>query len=279
MPRVLSRPRSTLLLAILISLTMLTLNLRGGSSFSFGGVKSGIRDTVFPVRSGLDKVLRPIANTITGAFDYSALKSENAKLKEQLQKLQGKSNSFSATQQELAGLLAVEHIPFVGSINGVNGEVIAFSPTNLQLTFEVDRGISNGVRVGNPVVAGVGLAGRVVAVSKSTATVLMLSDPSFSTGVRFGKSGNIALAVGQGAGDYLKVSLVDPGTPVHKAEVFSTSGLQGEIFPAGIPVARLVAVSTPPGALQESIRAAPLVNYDTLQFVRILLWQPSAALP
>jgi rod shape-determining protein MreC len=102
----------------------------------------------------------------------------------------------------------------------------------------------------------------------------MVTDPSFAVGVRIQSSGKVALASGEGEGAALKVSLVTPGTRFFAHQVLTTSGLQGEIFPPGIPVGRVVRASDQPGNLQESVAMQPVVNYSSLQFVKILLWSP-----
>ena len=55
-----------------------------------------------------------------------------------------------------------------------------------------------------------------------------------------------------------------------------TSGLQGGIFPPGIPVGRVHSVSYHNGDPQENIALTPVVDVDSLEFVDVLRWQPAA---
>jgi rod shape-determining protein MreC len=262
----------TLLLAMLISMTLLTLNFRGGSTFSFVSVKADVRDVVAPLRGGLNSIFRPVSNVVSGAFDYGSLRTKNARLQNELNALQGSALRYRSEARMVEQVLALQHIPFEGSIPSIDAQVINFTPTNQQLSFEIDRGTSSGLKLGNPVVGAKGLAGKVVAVSATTATVLMLDDPSFAVGVRLDTTGTPALAQGQGVNEPIRVSLVTPGTPFAHNQVLDTSGLQGEVFPPGIPVGRVVHASNPPGALQESVSLEPVVDYANLQFVKVLLW-------
>lgn len=272
MGRLFERPRVTLLLAMLISMTLLTLNFRGGSTFSFVSAKAGVRDVVAPLRGGLNSIFRPISNVVSGAFEYGSLRSKNARLQNEVNALQGSALRYRDETRMVAQLLALQHIPFEGSIPSIDAQVINFTPTNQQLSFEIDKGTSSGLKLGNPVIGAKGLAGKVVAVSATTATVLMLDDPSFAVGVRLDTSGTPALAQGQGVNEPIRVSLVTPGTPFSHNQVLDTSGLQGEVFPPGIPVGRVIRASNPPGALQESVSLEPVVDYANLQFVKVLLW-------
>ena len=53
-----------------------------------------------------------------------------------------------------------------------------------------------------------------------------------------------------------------------------TSGLQGSVFPAGLPVGRVRAAKVPPAALQQQIDIDPIVDLARLDYVKVLLWQP-----
>src|SRR5207244_4579232 len=135
---------------------------------------------------------------------------------------------------------------FAGAIPAVAARVVATSPSNFQLTVEIDHGIPAGLRKGMPVVTGAGLAGRVVAVSQERATVLLLTDPSFNVGIRLSASGDVGVARGNGIRQPLPVDLVDLATKVTGGEVVVTSGLQGSVFPPGIPVGRVRSANVRP---------------------------------
>jgi rod shape-determining protein MreC len=125
-----------------------------------------------------------------------------------------------------------------------------------------------------PVVTGAGLVGKVVAVSQERATVLLLTDPSFNIGIRLSGSGDVGVARGNGSRQPLPVDLVDVGTKVTGHEVVVTSGLQGSVFPADIPVGRVRSAKVQPGSLQQEISIDPVVDLSRLDFIKVLLWQP-----
>lgn len=259
---------------MLISLTLITLNIRAGGSFSFVSVKGDVREVVSPLRNTLNGVVNPFSSFLTGAIDYGSLRKKEGQLEREVQTLKGGYYSYQSMKHQLSVISSLDHLPFWGSLSGVAAQVINFTPSNVQLSFEVNRGSAAGVRLGDPVVSGAGLAGRVVAVASNTSTVLMTIDPSFSAGVRLPSSGVAALAQGQGPGLPLKLLYVTPGTVFKKNEVLSTSGLQGEVFPSGIPVGRVTKAYIAPGSLQESVDLVPVVNYSSLEYVKILFWSP-----
>lgn len=274
MGRLFERPRVTVFLAVLISLTLITLNFRGGSRFSFVSAKGTVRDVVSPLRSALNTVFHPVSDVVSGMIDYGSVQKENERLRLQIQGMKGQQYRYQSEQRQLSTLLSLQKIPYAAAMAGTDAQVVNFTPSNLQLSFEIDKGSTQGIKLGNPVVTGSGLAGRVVAVASNTATVLMLTDPSFAVGVRIDSAGTVAIAEGQGVNQPVKVSLVTPGTKFQPNQILTTSGLQNEIFPPGIPVGRVTSATNPAGALEENVNMAPIVNYATLQYVRVLFWVP-----
>jgi len=139
---------------------------------------------------------------------------------------------------------------------------------------EIDRGTNDGIAKDMPVVASAGLVGRVVRVSKARSTVLLVTDPGSSVGIRVSTTGSVGVATGNGPGQSLRVDYVDadPNIKVARDDGVVTSGLQGGRFPAGIPIGKVVAVSIPPGAVQQDITVRPAVDLKRLQFVQVLQW-------
>ena len=267
------RPRITLVVLVLISLSLLSVSYRGTPPAIAAG-KGYVRDIVTPLRQAVTAVVAPVYAVAVGAFEYGTLKNQNAKLENEVATLRNQRVVDRGASGALAALTAVLHISFAGNVKGIPAQVISYTPTNVQLSVELDKGSSAGIQVGNPVVSAYGLIGRVIQVSTQTATVLLVDDPNFSVGVRLGTAGQIGLAVGQGAGSNLSVQLVDPGTVLKKGEVAFSSGLSGEIFPPDIPVGSVIDAYTPPGGLEEHVDLRPLVNLTALNYVAVMRWLP-----
>jgi rod shape-determining protein MreC len=269
-----TRHRFLLILLVLTSITVITVDVRGGGSGVLESFRRTARDAFAPVQSATDRVTSPVGDFFGGMFRYGHLKSENARLRNQLADARGKASVAQSADRERQELLALQKLSFAGTIPTVAARVIATSPSNFQLTVEIDRGIPAGLKRGMPVVTGAGLVGKVVAVSQERATVLLLTDPSFNIGIRLSGSGDVGVARGNGNRQPLPVDLVDVGTKVTGHEVVETSGLQGSVFPAGIPVGLVRSAKVPPGALQQEISIDPVVDLSRLDFIKVLLWQP-----
>jgi rod shape-determining protein MreC len=271
-----SRFRFLVAFLVLVSLTLITVDASGNGSAALGGLRSGFSSVLDPVQQGVHDALRPVGDFLSGAVDYGKLQAENTRLRNELAQLRDQQASSAYAQQQADQLLHQEHLPFVQGIRQVPAAVIDVGASNFAASVTIDRGTSSGVRVGEPVVAAGGLAGSVSATTSHTATVTLLTDPTFVVGVSL-PGGNTGSAHGQGPADPLAVTVLPTAAPVPKVrpgETLSTSGLSMENFPAGIPVGRVASARVPAGETEPSIQMRPLVNAETLHFVQVLLWSP-----
>ena len=271
-----ARPRFILLLLILTAITLLTLDGRGTGSSVIEAIRGGARDAFAPVTRAADGVLEPVGNFFEGMIHYGDLEAENARLREQNQDLRGKALRAQDSERVTRSLLDQQKLTFVGDIPTVRARIVSAATSNFELTVEIDRGTDAGVAKGMPVAAGAGLVGRVVEASHKRATVLLLTDNTFSVGVRLSASGDVGVADGAGLRRPLNVRLIDPATKITKGEVVVTSGLQQSLFPPGIPVGKVIDARTPPGSLQQEVTVEPVVDLRRLEFVTVLQWSPRA---
>jgi rod shape-determining protein MreC len=269
-----SRARFILLLLVLTAITLVTIDTRGSGGGITGTVRNGAHDVFAPVQSATHAVLQPIGNFFTGVFDYGALKRENARLRDQLAQETQQALNASNAQRQLQILSEQEHLDFVGNIPTVAAQVIDESASNFEDSVQINRGTNSGIAVGMPVVTGGGLIGRVDQASGSGATVLLLTDPTFSVGVRLVTNGQVLVADGAGAGKPMTVELANAGTKIHSGDRLVTSGLSMEEYPPDIPVAKVKSVQTAPGNLVQNVTATPTADVATLEFVQVLQWSP-----
>jgi rod shape-determining protein MreC len=269
-----ARPRFLLLLLVLSAITLVTIDTRAGGSGVIGQIRAKAHDAFAPVQDATHSALRPVGNFFTGVVHYGELKSENARLRDELARVRGQQLQAADAQRELQLLLQQQHLDYVGNIPTVAAQVVDTSSSNFELSVQINRGTSSGVAAGMPVVAGAGLVGRVVEVSAKRSTVLLLTDPTFSVGVRLTANGDTGVANGRGRDNPMTIDLVPPNTRLNHGDVLLTSGLQLERFPKGIPVGRVGAVKQEPGALQENVTMDPVVDLSRLEFVQVLQWSP-----
>ncbi|MGD0743175.1 MAG: rod shape-determining protein MreC [Acidimicrobiales bacterium] len=263
--------RLTLVMLVLASITVLTLDYHGQASHAITHVRNAVRDVISPIQRGVAAVLHPVGDLFSGTINYGSLETQNQQLRQELGRIRLKLAADAYASAEAQRVLSLAHLPYVAGIPLIPGEVIGNATSSLQATVELDEGTSSGVGPGMPVVANAGLVGSVLSASSSTASVLLLTDPTSSVPVNIGGSG-LYRAVGGGWGKPLTLDYVAGTTSVHRGELVYTSGLGGGAIPAGIPVGIVRSVRVSPEGLSAAVTAAPIVNFDNLQFVDVLEW-------
>jgi rod shape-determining protein MreC len=270
------RPRTTLLLLVLASVTIITLDARGGLDRITSGVKSVAADAFAPIRSAVDGIVEPAGSFLAGSVHYGAVRQQNQKYQQEIAQLRNQQAAQQAVDQRLKQLSSLFDLPFVGNLQTVPAEVTNYGTSDFAATIDISVGRHQGVQLNMPVVAAGGLVGQVVQANRTTATVRLITDGQSSVGVSYGPNSTSAAVVnGQGSGKPLTADLIPTNTPLSKGQVFTTSGFQGAVYPAAIPVARVATVRNGATASQESVTLNPIVDLDHLRYVAVVLWGPA----
>lgn len=267
-----SRTRYLLLVLVLAAVTLVTIDARGGKTGALGAIRSNTRSVVDPIEHATHDALAPIGNFLYGAFHYGALRSENQRLRNEVAAAQSSTAEAQAAQQQASAAINQQHLDFVTNVPQIPAQVINQSSANFESSVEVNRGTSEGVATGDPVVDSAGLVGTVVDASSTHATVVLLTDPTFNVGVDVDANNIGDVATGFGRGNPMRVSGVQANASVKVGQVLTTSGLQGEAYPAGIPVGKVTSIDAPPGSLQKTLELTPQVDTASLQVVQVLVW-------
>jgi rod shape-determining protein MreC len=262
------RPRSTLLLLVLASVTAITLDVRGGGVIA--SVRSAATDLAAPVRSAGEAVLGPVGDGLAGVTGYGDVVEENERLRARVEELEGERLLADDARSELAALLEANDLTHFTALLTVAARVVGAPPSSFERTLQLDRGSDDGVAEDLPVVTGAGLVGRVVDVSRTRSTVRLVTDQTSAVGSRLSRSGELAVAEGRGADRPLRLGLLDARSQVEAGDLLVTSGVVGSPFPGGIPLGRVVAVARTPGALEPEVDVVPTVDLDHLRHVRVL---------
>ncbi|HEY1826783.1 MAG TPA: rod shape-determining protein MreC [Acidimicrobiales bacterium] len=269
-----SRRTLTFIVLIVVSLSIISLDLNGRTHSLTSGIKSVANDVFNPLRHGVSALLDPIGNFFAGAVHYGDVQHENQQLSALIGQLEQQKAEKGFENVQLRDLLALQHLPFIGSQPVVTAETEQQDTSNFTQTITIDKGRSDGVDVGMPVVGAGGLVGVIIQSFHNSAVVQMVTDGQSKVGVTFGTAGASGIVDGQGPGSDMTCDLVPPHTTLHKGETLYTSGLDAAAFPPGIPVAHIEAFHTSPGASQESITVDPAADLNQLEYVDVVQWVP-----
>lgn len=203
---------------------------------SLSGLRGLASDAVAPagraVAAGRSGTIG-VADAIGGFFTSGA---HNARLQKEAELARvrlAEADDLRAENQRLKALLG---IPEANEKPVANARLIASTPGSARRFATLSVGRNAGVITGMPVRTPLGLVGRVLDVSATTARVMLVTDSESMVPVRRAKDGISAFARGLGDGT-LQLGLNNLGpNPLKPGDVFVTSG-QGGLFRPGIAVA------------------------------------------
>jgi rod shape-determining protein MreC len=278
------RRRYVLVLLVLTSVTLISLDQREGDSGPIGDAGRFVHRVVSPVSNLASTTLDPVSNWFDGVLHAGSLKDDNERLKRELAAARIKARRGDAALAQNKILTRLTGQPYLDDIPSVVGRIISSSSGNFDRTITLDRGTEKGIEMGMPVVASGGLVGRVVDVWKGGSNVLLLEDDSFAVGVRMVREREriTGIAEGRAGRSTLTVKFTGPLSKQRRprrGESTESSGLQGSTFPPGIPVGTVASVSISDDGLTIEVRLVPLVDIGSLEYVKVLLWKTGSPVP
>jgi rod shape-determining protein MreC len=278
--RRIGRSRFTLILLVLTSLTLLTLDFRGFAPLD--RARSDVLSVLTPVGHGAQAAFRPVGNLWDGAFKYDDLKKQNRKLQSQVDAMRSQIAAGAVAQEANQQLLEQADLPFVGQYHRTLAPVVSGPVANFDDTVDIGRGSRSGVQVGMPVVVGTGLVGTVVRVAPDRSVVKLITDTSFAVGVSVlgsqvgGSPGVEGVATGEGVSGHISAS-VDNGGQVVRGDILVTRGEPGSLYPPGLPVGTVASVSNDVDSLQQALVVDVLADVRDLSYVTVILWKPTTS--
>ncbi|MBA2956678.1 rod shape-determining protein MreC [Nocardioides sp. MAH-18] len=269
------RPKTSVLVAlVLASLTLITLDSRTTSPLD--PVRRAVGEVFGPAEVATATAVRPFT-AVPDWFrskdsmqqDLLDLQAENSDLRSQI-----------ATDDYARNRLA-EYDGLTAAAEGlgyslVPARVVALGPSqSFSRTVTIDAGSEAGVRPDLTVVNHDGLVGRVLRVTRTTATVLLIVDADSVVGGRVGRSMEVGFVTGRGVlgGDgRLDLELVDDTAIPGKGDAVVTWGSQGGgPYVSGVPIGRVTTVYS---SLRETAQRAvvdPYVDFGALDLVGVVV--------
>ena len=136
----------------------------------------------------------------------------------------------------------------------------------------IDKGLTQGVEAGSPVIDESGVLGQVTRAQPLVAEVTLVTDSDQAIPVLNTRTGSRGIAYGDG-GRYgsggLELRYMAANADVQPGDLLTTSGVDG-VFPPGIPVARVTKVDRRPDSAFARIVCQPLAHVDGVRHVMVL---------
>ncbi|NOX79779.1 MAG: rod shape-determining protein MreC [Deltaproteobacteria bacterium] len=203
------------------------------------------------------------------------VREENKRLWDELQSCRAaayRNREAVATNVRLRKLLAFKEKT---NLPMVSAQVVGKDPSLWFRTVVIDRGTSDGVMKGMPVVTDSGIVGQIFSVSPNYAKVLLAIAPSSALDVLLQKSRVRGILKGTGSLT-CRLDYVLKTVDVAKGDYIVTAGYGG-LFPTGLPVGVVTKVVKKPRGMFQEIEVTPAVDFLTLENVQVLEQERSFA--
>ncbi len=268
------RTRLLLIILIVTSLFLITLDLRGVSVLD--GAKQGTQTILSPFQRAGNVVLSPVKNFVSDITHLGRTRSKLEQLEADNAKLKSTLLNRKSADAALKQLEAILDLAGTASYKIVNAKVISQgSSQSFSQTITIDIGTNAGIKKNMTVLSQAGIAGVVKEVYPTTALVMLASDPSFKIGVRIAGSQQIGILSGRGTRSGA-LQLLDNLTDIKVGDVLLARGsVANRPFVPGVPVGYVTAVDNSAGEIAQSGAVRYYTNFTGLGVVAVVLSAPA----
>lgn len=268
--------RSVFAVLLLAGVTTMAVDAQGGDQSPFEPVRSGLGEVLAPVQESAATVARPLSEVPEFFSSSKSLRAELRTLQAENANLRGQLNATSEIRYragELDGLLRSSRRHGLAM---VPARVVAMGPSqSFSRAVVIDAGTTSGVRPDLTVLNNDGLVGRVIATTRSTATVLLIVDRRSTVGARLGSNAEVGFLRGRGSLDgdtALDLGLVDnTQTPGNDDVVVTWGSRGGSPYVPGVPIGSVTAVFSSPREMAKHAVIDPYVDFSSLDVVAVVV--------
>jgi rod shape-determining protein MreC len=224
---------------------------------------------VYPIQVAVDLPFRTYAGISQAIADRGRLLAENETLTEQLLDAEFRLQRLEALQVENARLRELLESSASFDDRRLVAEVLSVDLDPYRQRFVLNRGLSDGVFIGQPILDRFGIVGQVVDVGQWTSEAVLITDADHAIPVVVNRNGLRTIAVGTGDQGRLRLPYLTNSADIEVGDLLVSSGL-GEVFPAGYPVGRVLDLQARPGQPFADVIAEPVSALDRDQEVLLV---------
>ena len=194
---------------------------------------------------------------------------ENSELKAQLSQAMEIKNRYEEMEQENSRLK--KFVNFTSSVPDVYvaAQVIARDPSPWVKTIMIDKGDSDGVVKGSPVLVSEGIVGQIIKVANDYSTVLFITDRNSAVDALVQNTRVRGMVKGNNQENCTFVYALRKDE-IRPGEMIVSSGLD-QVFPKGLKIGRILDVKNTHSQLFQDITIETSVDFDKLEDVLVFI--------
>jgi rod shape-determining protein MreC len=265
------RTLPTLVTLLVIGVLLMTFDVRSEGGGVTGVLRSGTQTIISPLQKAAALAVNPVLDMIDSLSNVASLRETNLELQQQLAQAEA---ALIAVDDDLARLELYEQLYDLESTGTAIGRTVAQvigRPDSFDKALFIDKGSSDGIAVGQPVIDTSGyVVGSVQQVTSGSAIIVPITVGPDGVAVTVGEQ--LGVVKPQIGTNEMQLDILDAREPVLAGERVVTSSASVK-FPAGYPVGEVAADAAPStGSLTTTV--SPYSNPDSLRVVVILAWPP-----
>jgi rod shape-determining protein MreC len=274
------RPSRALVVALVLACASLMLLDRGDESV-IDPARRAVGNVVGPAQTGVATAIRPVVELPEFFRSRDEMRAELASLEAENAGLRSEVRTSAYRRNKLAELEGLTSAAETLGYALVPARVVGLgSSQSFSSTVTIDAGSAAGLAPDMTVLNNDGLVGRVLRVTRTSATVLLLVDSDSTVGGRIGESMELGFLQGRGViggTARLDLELLDQKLVPAKGDTVVTwgsldnGGNPSGPYVAGVPIGRVVSVYA---SLRESSQRAvidPFVDFSELDLVGVVV--------
>jgi rod shape-determining protein MreC len=153
--------------------------------------------------------------------------------------------------------------------NGIVAEVLYNARNPFTRKIVVDKGLTQGIQAGMPVIDGSGVVGQVTNVGTLSSEVTLVTEKDQSVPVMLVRNGLRAVAMGSGKDGSIDVPFMPVSADIQNGDMLVTSGIDAT-YPPGLLVAQVTSVEKNAAYVFAKIVARPAAGVENHRYVMLL---------
>ena len=267
------RGPSALIRFVVVSILSLVLMIADHREEHLEAARNLLSTLVYPLHYAVDLPIR-WGNWLAGRLvSRRTLLHENQRLRQEYLSAQLRIKKYEELEAENQRLRALLNSTTQAGERVLMAKLLSVGSDPFSRHIVLDKGATDGVRVGQSLIDAKGVMGQVVRVSSFSAGAVLITDPGHALPVQIKRSGLRTVATG--TLNRLRLDHVPSNADVVVGDRLITSGL-GRRFPAGYPVGRVIDVERNSGRPFAQVTVKPSADLERSREV-LLVWTEEEA--
>jgi rod shape-determining protein MreC len=251
----------------LLGISLLVIDSRTGL---LNAMRQGIGTVLYP----LQRTLLVPRDAVSMSTDYLTeihrLRAENTELKRVETANARQLLQVEQLAQENRQLRELTGARDRAAVKSVVAEVLYDTRDPFSRKLVLDKGLQQGVGIGQPVVDPQGVVGQITRVFPLSAELTLITDRNMTIPVQVQRNGLRAIASGGPDPGRMELRYMSVNADLKEGDIVVTSGLDS-LYPAGLPVGRIVIVDRGRTGNFARVVVEPVAGVDRSRLLLVLL--------